>query len=213
MLTLSVPRRLSHIWIGPLAPPLEWMQTWRDHHPEWDYCLYDNDYLAKNQFRTRLQMDEYAKRGNFAGVADLMRYEILYEKGGFIAAADSVCLKNTDPLFVVGDAFTVYENEFLRGKLVSPILACQPGNAFVEILIDTLANTDPQILEDPWRSTGNKFVAEMIERYEPIITIFPSHTMIPTHFEGRNYTGNDTVYAKQLFGSTRSIYQRQGNRI
>lgn len=208
MLELSIPRRMSHIWIGPLEPPLEWMQTWRDLHPDWEYRVYDNTYLENTSFRTHRQIEEYLKRGQYAGVADLMRYEILYEKGGYIAGADSICLHKVDELFVTGDLFTIYENEFLRGQFVSPIMASAPENEFLGILIDTLANTDPRTLDNPWKSTGNKFVAEMIEKHNPDIHIFPSHVFIPIHFEGRVYRGTEKVYAKQLFGQTRSVYTK-----
>lgn len=182
------------------------MQTWRDHHPDWEYTLYGNDFFDSQQFRTQRQMDEYVKRGQYEGVADLMRYEILLSQGGFIAEADSVCLHNTSELFVDGDVFTIYENEFLRGQLVSPILASKPGNRFVEKLIEHLEAVPPEMLEAPWKSTGNRFVAEMIEKHAPEITIFPSYKMIPVHFDGRVYKGNEKVYAKQLFGTGRKAY-------
>lgn len=213
MAELSIPRRLSHIWIGPLAPPHESMRTWPALHPEWEYRIYDNAYLEKTTFRTQPQIDEYLKRGNYEGVADLMRYEILHKDGGFMAGADSFCLHNIDELFLEGDLFTVYENEFLRGQLVAPVIACKPGNKFVDLLINTLANTDPRTLDDPWRSVGNKFVTEMIEEHQPDIKIFPSHFFIPIHYSGRVYRGAEKVYAKQLFGSTRKIYQQTDRNI
>ena len=197
---------MSHIWIGPLEPPLEWMRTWPALHPDWEYRVYDNAYLEKATFKTQPQIDEYLKRGQYAAVADLMRYEILYEHGGYMAGADSICLHNVDELFVRGDLFTIFENEFLRGQMVAPIVACKAKNEFVGKLIDKLANTDPRTLDDPWRSTGNKFVSEMIEEHQPDIVIFPSHVLIPIHFEGRVYRGKGKVYAKQLFGQTRSAY-------
>lgn len=120
--------------------------------------------------------------------------------------ADSVCLENCEPLFDREAAYTVYENEFLRGKLVSPILACAPQDPFVGMLLDKLETLDIINLDAPWKTTGNKFVAEMIEAHNPNVVIFPSHTLIPVHFEGRVYTGSDTVYAKQMFGSGRKIY-------
>lgn len=191
--------------------PSEWMQTWSDHHQEWEYRVFDNEYLEATEFRTQAQIDEYLKRGQYAGAADLMRYEILYEHGGFIPGADSICLANTDELFTQGEAFTIYENEFLRGKLVSPVLACKPQNEFVKKLIDVLTATDPERLMEPWQSTGNLFVAEMIEKHQPAITVFPSYTMIPVHFDGRAYSGDGKVYAKQMFGTTRESYRRKKN--
>lgn len=182
------------------------MRSWRDLHPDWEYTLYDNKFLKDYDFRTRRQIDEYLKRGQPAGAADLMRLEILYECGGLLPGADSICLRNTDELFPLPRAYTVYENEFARGKLVSPIQASAPHNDFILKLIETLAATDPETLDDPWISTGNLFTALMIEQYAPDIIIFPSHYLIPIHFTGVSYKGDGPIYARQMFGSTRNAY-------
>lgn len=125
-MTLGIPKKLGHIWIGPHEAPYEWFQTWIDKHPEWDYQLYDNEFLKTHTFRTQHLIDFYWSLDLYAGVSDLMRLEILYEYGGFIPEADTICYHNTDELFVNKCPYTVYENEFLRGKLVSPILAAPP---------------------------------------------------------------------------------------
>ena len=203
---VSIPKKLGHIWIGPYDPPLDWMKTWIDKHPYWEYTLYDNNYLENTKFKTQRQIEEYLNRGEYSGVADLMRYEILYEKGGFIANTDSICYHCTDELFDKPCAYTVYENEFLKGQLVSPIMACEPGNEFVGNIIETLSKVEPSDLDRPWKSTGNLFMARMIRDQKPEIIIFPSHYFIPVHFEGEFYTGEEKVYAKELFGSTRNSY-------
>lgn len=203
---LGIPKKLSHIWIGPLPPPTKWMETWRLYHPNWEYRLFDNEYLKQHTFKTREQISEYLKRGQYAGVADLMRLEILYMYGGFMPEADSICMRNTEELFDETCAYTVYENEFVRGKLVSPIQACEPGNVFVGQLIDRLSQISPEKLDEPWISTGNLFTAQMIEIYLPKIRIFPSHYLIPVHFTGVAYTGSQEPYAVQLFATTQSSY-------
>lgn len=205
-MNMTIPRKLGHIWVGPRQPPTEWMETWKRLHREWDYRLYDNNYLQHRKFSTQRQINEYLKRGQYAGVADLMRLEILYEFGGLIAPADSICLHSLDDLFTRRCAYTVYENEYLRGKLVSPIQACEPGNAFVKSLINELEKLHPDDLDEPWISTGNLFTARMIDKYNPDITIFPSHTLIPVHYTGISYDGESKIYARQLFASTRSSY-------
>jgi len=80
------------------------MQTWIDRHPDWHYTLYGNEYLASHNFQTKPQMEEYLRRGWYAGVADLLRYEILYREGGFLAEADSLCLHPIDELLGDGSA-------------------------------------------------------------------------------------------------------------
>jgi len=146
---MQIPQNLMHTWIGPRPAPLDWMQTWRDHHPGWDY---------------------------------------------------------TDGLWTAAKAYTVYENEFVRGQLVSPILACDQGNDFVDALITRLTPLDPTEIGKAWKTTGNYFVAKMIAELAPDITIFPSHYFIPDHFTGESYDGDGPIYAKQLFGATTGGY-------
>jgi mannosyltransferase OCH1-like enzyme len=205
---LGIPRKLGHIWIGPRKPPIEWMNTWKVHHPHWDYTLYGNEFLASYPFKNKRLIKEYLKRGEFHGVADLMRYEILYEFGGYIPGSDSICLTNTDELFSKPSAYTVYENEKVRPGLVSPILASEPKNPFVKNLIDELGTIPPHKTGEPWKTTGNRFVAQMMSQYKPDIVIFPSHFFIPEHFTGEVYKGDGKVYCRQLFGTTVGAYGR-----
>lgn len=206
----AIPKTLMHTWIGPRPAPEAWMKTWRDHHPDWHYRLIDNAYVARHSFKNQALIDEYLRRAEYAGAADLIRYEILLEHGGFMPGADSICLQNTDALWTKPQAYTVYENEFVRGKMVSPVLACEPGNPFVATLIDRLHLLRPEQLNKAWRTTGNYFVACMIAETTPDITVFPSHYFIPEHFTGHAYTGDGPVYCKQLFGETTGGYAKPG---
>ncbi len=49
-------------------------------------------------------INAFYARKEYAGVSDLMRYEILEEVGGFIPEADSICLRATDELWDKPDA-------------------------------------------------------------------------------------------------------------
>jgi len=186
---MNIPKRLGHIWIGSRKPPERWMRTWREKHPHWQYDLYGNEYLRQTEFRNQHLIDAYMKTGNYCGVADLMRYEILLRQGGLLANSDNECHHCTDELWKEGRVFTSYENEFLRGKLVSPPLACQPGNEFIELLVEELHKLTPSDLGPPWMSVANLFVARMIAVHRPDIVIFPSHYFNPMHYEGAVYSG------------------------
>lgn len=205
---MRIPRRLGHIWIGPKRAPEAWMRSWVEHHPDWDYTLYDNAFLESGDFRTRRQIDEYMKRGWYAGAADLLRYEILFTDGGYMAGADSICIHPIDELFDDnGTLYTVYENEFMRGQLVAPIVAAAPQHPFLELILSVLEKVPPAELDHPWRQTGNLFVAELIEKHQPDIVIWPSHVLIPEHFTGRRYNGPGKIYAHQTFGETTGAYE------
>lgn len=205
---MKIPRRLGQIWIGPKKKPEEWMRSWPEHHPDWEYTIYDNDFLKSGEFRTRRQIDEYMKRGWYAGAADLIRYEILFNTGGYMAGADSICLHPINDLFEDGGSlYAVYENEFMRGQLVAPIVAAAPQHPFLEMVLNILERVPPAELDHPWRQTGNLFIAELIEKHQPDIVIWPSHTLIPEHFTGRKYNGTERVYAHQIFGETTGAYE------
>ena len=81
---MKIPKKMAHIWIGPLNPPVEWMNTWKEKHADWEYTLYDNNFLKSFSFKNKKLIEKYYELGLYAGAADLMRYEILYEFGGCI---------------------------------------------------------------------------------------------------------------------------------
>lgn len=201
-----IPLELGHIWIGPRPAPTHWMDTYKLTHAHWNYTLYDNAYLSGRRFRCQAQIDEYIKRGEYAGAADLIRYEILFEKGGYIASADSISRRNTDELWARACLYSVYENEVVRPGSMSPIMACDPGDAFLNTIIESLMTIPYFRIGKAWKTTGNSFIARMVEKHRPDIVVFPSHFFIPRHFTGQEYKGDGPIYADQMFGETTNAY-------
>lgn len=206
---MKIVNNMIHIWVGPKAPPARWMNTWKEKHPKWNYWVFTDDMLHEriDAFTNSQLIKEYYSRGKYNGVADLVRYELLYEIGGFLPPADSVCLHNTEELFCSPEdyCYSVYESERFRPGFVSPIMASNPGNEFVKILIDTLSELKPnQLRNEVWKSTGNEWLSYMIPKHNPKITIWPSYTLIPKHYEKKSvrYTGEGKIYADQFWGST-----------
>jgi mannosyltransferase OCH1-like enzyme len=215
---MNIPRKLWHTWIGPRPAPRKWMDTWQEKHSDWNYKVIDNEFISNRIFYNQHLIDEFMKRPNdagYAGAADVIRYEILYENGGFMPPADAVCLSNTDELWNEDPdiCYSVYENEILRPTYISPIYACNPKNKFLEIVIETLHRIDTKKFGSyvsVFETTGNAFLANMIKIHNPHIKIFPSHYFIPCHFAKpeKRYAGSDKVYADQMWGSTKKIYDQ-----
>lgn len=209
--SIGIPKRLGHIWIGPKYAPTEWMQTWRDKHPDWDYTLYDNDVLTGRTWRNQPLIAEYFRRRQYAGVSDLMRYEILYEEGGFLPEADSVCLRPCDELFDRACAYTVYENEERKPGNCSPLLASDEGNHFAHRLVVSIKRRfTPETLQQPWKSVGNRYMRLAIARMTPDIVIFPSHYFVPQFKNEPRYSGDGPIYADQKWGTTLGHYKSPG---
>ncbi|MBN2906915.1 MAG: hypothetical protein JXJ18_09430 [Rhodobacteraceae bacterium] len=211
-MAVRIPKIMGHIWIGPKPAPEQWMRTWPEKHPKWDYRVYDNRFLREFPFRTRRLINEYLWRGEYAGVQDLMRYEILYQFGGFMADADAVCLHPVDELLTRKRAYTVYDRAQEEGRGVSPFLASDPGNPLLGEVIERLSKLDPWDLRKPFHSTGNQFLMSVIREWgDEKLTIFPSHYFIPWHHSDPEnvYRGPDKIYAEQKWGTATYSYNTQ----
>jgi mannosyltransferase OCH1-like enzyme len=202
-----IEKKLSQIWIGPKPAPLTWMHTWRDKHPDWKYSIFDDTMLKSRKWKNQHLIEHYYNTGKWPGVSDLIRYELLYEQGGFWPEADMTCLENTEELFTSPEnhAYSCYENERGRHNFIQPIMACNPGNEFVKHVIDTLHILTPQELSpEPFRSTGNLFLSRHVPHWMHQLTVWPSHYFIPLFYIGgaKRYDGTDKVYADHKWGST-----------
>lgn len=212
---INIPKKITHIWIGHKEPPYKWMNTWKEKHPDWEYRIFDNNEFNSRNFINQHLIDEYMDRKIYAGVADLIRYEILYEEGGFLPPADSVCLENTDELWGEDKdyCYTVYENERIEVKKgwVSPIYASNPKNKFVGEIIQRLNNLSPNELSNkPYESTGNEFLKYFIEEKKPKIKIFPWYNFIPQWYswsDDLRYKGPGKIYADQMWYSSKKRYK------
>lgn len=214
----TVDKRLGQIWIGPLDPPLQWMKTWRDMHPDWDYTLYDNQFLTGRKFKCHAQITEYFRQGEYAGVSDLMRYEILYEFGGIIPETDSICLRPVHDLLHHQGPFTCreVENEVCdthgmprKKGLLCPILGSPKGHPILAALIEELSQSDPATLPKPWKGSGNFRLRQFFKRHRDLargLYVYPAYMFVPEHFRGWRYEGPEHPFCRQLWGTTTSGY-------
>ena len=196
---------MSHIWIGPAPAPTKWMNTWRDKHPDWEYSVFTDKMLWERKWKNQHLIEEYYRRRKWAGAHDLIRYELIYERGGFWPAADSICLERVDELFSSppDHAYTVYENEKAVPGFCSPILAANPGNEVVGAIIDRLHKLQPHMLSNhPYISTGNGFLSKFLPQFSDKTTIWPSYTLIPQCMATRK----DTMVRKSLCRTIFWIY-------
>lgn len=212
---MNVVKNMVHIWIGHKQPPTEWMETWVEKHPDWTYRVLTDEEYKDTDWVLKEHMTGYYKKQKYHGVADMIRYETLIKEGGFLPPADSVCLHPIDELLTEPSRFcyTVYENEKIRPNFISPIQASNPDNEFVKTVVEEIYKKDPALMckSGPFIETGNKFLG-MLTKAQDLkklgVKIWPSHYLIPQHFKAAHrYNGPDTVYAEQMWGSTRGLYK------
>jgi hypothetical protein len=188
------------------------MDTWRDKNPDFEYILWTEEEIKKRGFQFEC-IEAITKMTEIAGVADIMRLEILYHYGGFYIDADSICLEPLDDYFVDKTAFACYENENVRkGLVANGNMGFSPKYPLCRDAIDWILKNDTCPATTglrAWALTGPVLLTNLLETGKyPDFSIFPSHCFLPSHFTGDKYEGHKKVYAFQLWGSTFYNYDK-----
>lgn len=203
-----IPKLLHIIWVGDQSKrPDNCIRTWVQHNPEWNIQLWGNDDLAEYGWYNARHMREMAPR-ELNGVADIMRWEILYNEGGFVVDVDSVCVRKLDDWLLEHEAFACWENELVRpGLIAAGYVASEAGNPFFGQIINDIHAEASVVNDMAWKTVGPQRLTNAFQQYKYSgLSVLPSHYFIPEHFSGMRYEGSGPVYAQQHWGSTRRSY-------
>jgi mannosyltransferase OCH1-like enzyme len=217
---MQIPRRLHIIWIGHENPrPDACVASWRRKHPDWELRVWDERDLFGQRWINEKHMDTFWRHRKWAGVADLMRYEILYRHGGVYVDADSACVRRLDDWLLESEMFACWLNEFEGRRLIANgFLGSIVENEFLRFVIySAAAKTDVlrrwswsrmrMIPMGAWRSVGPFHLTQCLtESGYDRITILPSHMFLPRHYRGKVYSGGGVVYADHFWGTTLKTY-------
>lgn len=166
-------------------------------------------------------------------IADIIRYEILYEYGGYMPGSDSECLKPIDgkfadnsELYIVntGNMYYKWMEELIKkypdGKpteeidkirwhrynpnSAAPIAGCKKKHPFVGKLINELSKLTPEDLGEAVDTTGNAFIGRMIEKHG----LGENHTI--TYYRKGGLEGDfpDNQYSLHHSGTTNGCYKK-----
>jgi mannosyltransferase OCH1-like enzyme/GT2 family glycosyltransferase len=206
-----IPRILNFIWIGDEAErPETCLKSWANHHPDWGFKVWGNADLASREWVNARHIRELLKERKWSDVADLMRWELLYDEGGVFLDADSICLRPLSDDLLAGEAFACWENEIERpGLIAAGALGAIRHNPFIGQIVLDLQNIPSVAGKPAWQTVGPQCITDAWRRHRyDGLTVFPSHYFIPRHYDGRVYRGGGRVFADQLWGSTRRNYGR-----
>ena len=205
-----IPKILHFIWVGDESKrPDNCIQTWIEHHPDWQLKIWGNDSLADFEWVNAAHMRAMSTR-ELNGVADMMRWEILYNQGGLVFDADSICVRKLDDELLDCEAFACWESEIARpGLIAAGYFGCAAGNPFVGQIILDIKNEASVIGDMAWKTVGPMRLTESFRKYQYHgLRIYPSHYFIPEHFSGVKYQGPGPIYAHQEWASTRRTYDQ-----
>lgn len=208
-----IPRLFHFVWVGDESKrPDHYIGTWNKQHPGIPIKIWGNDALHGRPWINTEHMRDFATR-ELAGVADLMRWEILLQEGGIALDADSICLEKLPDWLFDCEMFATWENELARpGLIATGAIGSIPNNPFIARIIDDLHQEPSLAGRMAWQATGPGRLSEAHRRYSyGNLTILPSHFFLPRHYTGLAYSGGGPVYADQCWDSTRQLLATKGN--
>lgn len=198
-----IPKLLHFVWIGDESKrPDNCINTWKKLNPSYKIYVWGNKEYEKSKWANAKHMAEMYK-SELAGVADMMRYEIIHAHGGVALDADSVCVRPLEDWLLEPSEFSCWESETLRAGLLSVgCIASVPKSKFFAEVIQDIKSKESVTDQRAWLTTGPQALTDTWNKTKYPLTIYPSHYFIPNHFAGASYEGSGQVFSKQHWAST-----------
>lgn len=180
----KIPKIIHQIWSGkynPLPKHFRMMgETWKEHHPDWDYQFWDEERMNRFIHDYYPQYwDIYLSFPYDVQRWDAIRYLILDRIGGMYVDFDVECLKPHDQLFMDKTCCFSAEPERHRERFKrdvyfnNALMACVPEHPFMKIIVDKVFSYKPSIFDLPssqrffeiMTTTGPLLLVDIYEKY------------------------------------------------
>jgi hypothetical protein len=198
----NIPKIIHQIWLGPKPPPQQWLDSWKNKNPSWEYRLWTEKNIPK--LKNQRQFNEIT---SYCGKADILRCELLYQYGGLYFDADSECLHSLDDSLLRYHFAAFYENEKMRpGLICQCVFGSEPFHPILKKFNDAVASIENLNADQPWILTGPLLFTKMIQEYQTEgnkVAVLPSHLFSPLHLTGDCYEGKGKIYGMQHWQSTK----------
>ena len=185
-----IPKILHRVWVGPAPMPeehVEFGESWRAHHPDWDHRLWTEDDLAELGIERA-----YVERAKSPSeISNLMRYRILERHGGVYVDTDFECLRPLGSILRGVEAFAAYT---LPGIAATGIIGCISGHpALRQAAEQSLITVGTAPAPTP---TGPQFFTQVLADH-PEVTVFPRELFFPYLWDEphRRYERFEHAYA------------------
>ena len=164
------------LWIGPRLSTLERLsiQSFLDHGHQ--YRLYAYDEIAgvppgtvvldANEMIPAAHIFQYRERRSYAGFANVFRYKLLLERGGWWADTDVICLRPlvfTDAYVFASETVKTREMAQTQAFVTSCILKTPPGSGAMAQALRVCLDKNWASLR--WGEIGPKLVGKVVEAH------------------------------------------------
>lgn len=208
-----IPKIIHQIWLGSQLPKkfVAYTQTWQDHHPDWEYILWDDKAIDALKLENQ---ELYDKAINYGERSDIARYEILWRYGGLYVDTDFECLQPFDHLHHTYDFYTGIELPgmalFLGQSVILPngLIASKPHHPIMRSCIKALQKNSHH--NDITKRTGPLLFTQMFfETYGPRDIALPALYLYPLDKK----TKERTTIKKIITPHTMAIHHWAGSWI
>ncbi len=203
-----IPKILHQLWIGPKSKPSKHMETWKIMNPDFEYICWNEDEMKARNLKLECEV-AIEEMEEINGKADIIRWEILYQYGGFFEDADSICIEPISNELMNNTAFAGYENETAKpGLIATGTMGFIKNHPLCRSAIDyILANPTSykKTGKKAWENVGPRLLTKLIGNFKDF-HIYSSYYFLPIHHTGLKYDGHGKVYAHQEWGSTKVNY-------
>jgi inositol phosphorylceramide mannosyltransferase catalytic subunit len=177
-----IPKIIHQIWLGSPVPEryAQWMQSWKLHHPDWQYQLW-TDAEVKN---IRLYNQElFDASCNYGQKSDILRYELLYRYGGLYIDIDFRCLKSFERLHHTYDFYLGILNTGTVDLGIG-LIGSVPNHPILKKVIKNMHNVTFNTYQDILLLTGNVHFAKSFMQVAPWLSdrtiVFPASFFYPS---------------------------------
>lgn len=204
-----IEKKIHFVWVGDESlRPDSCIDSWSAMNPEYSIRIWGNDDLISTSWYLgdwiRAMSDH-----ELCGVADLMRYEILFREGGVALDADCTCIRPLDDWLLMTSDFACWENEHaVPGLIGVGALGATRGSLFFKNIMKEFLSSEVKIDSRAWICTGPVRLTNSWRRQLYPLTIYPSHFFYPNHHSGQySYNGQGLSFANQYWCSTYGSYE------
>lgn len=152
---IQIHKNIHIVWIGDQSKrPDDCIHSWSSFNPEYTLKVWGNVELKNEKWLLADKMRQLLPR-ELNGVADIMRWEILYKYGGLAFDADSICIRPLEDWLLQPNIFAVWENEIARpGLIACGALGATKAHPLIGQVIKDIYH-DQNIVDDmAWKKVG-----------------------------------------------------------
>lgn len=162
-----IPKSVHLIWLGPRPFPresVENIRTWMAHHPDWTFFFWtDRQRIPPckgmkiryvSDFDFKFLKEEYEESKNWGEKSDILRYEILYQRGGVYIDHDANCLRPFHGLHTGYDFYAGLEmpHEELEGLALTAGIGIIGAKPYHPVIRGAM-----QVISRRWKPMSEKF--------------------------------------------------------